>query len=1702
MNVSEKRSTVVFTVLLGTLLGVMSFADSTFAQRANPAGARVAAGTTRDDASTRSEPHTEETDFQHASLQTDPEIQTLLQRARDYADSEQYDTAVRLLQKIFEDGDRVMVQVGDRVYRPASLTAQQMLADLPYEALETYRLLVDADASAILVTPGARRDPATLQKVVRRYFMSSQGDEAAYRLACLYIDRHQFTRAHRLLKSIRRYHSDSSIPEEDILARLAFVSAMQGNRDQGRRYWEDLKKLYDSDPLPRGLKMIEPRLADDGSPPTGEPSRKAAAGIPANLLDETQQAGLASIWEQAAKTKQDEDDSTREVKQELLRQVWIEHAHRPTDQIVYDGEFLWHSSNVGVSCFRKASGEQLWQNSAGTPLWEKDPRQRRVIINHRIRQYNWREVAYFRNRVQGRISLIGDRLFRIEDHLETMPRRRRVQQGKRTHYITERQGSRLVSYAAAGGNQLWEIGGQLSGEDAFLAGARFMSPPEPAGSHLLTTVEKKDGLYLLALDPESGNILWQRFLCAYVAPPLPPEATVGLYVEDGEVYIATGKGVVFAVDAHDGHVYWAAVYEGNAAGPSFRRSFNRGAAQPDNEREKGWSDNLVFAAGNRLLVLPSDAASIMSLERSTGELQYERTTDGDRHAVGLTAKGVITAGEDFVRMRLFKNGRVHWTTELTAPTGRAFLAGGRILLPHDTAISVLDAASGGLQRTLHVGLSGDLPLGNLYSDGERLYAAGLGRVMALSSGEHLLAELNAKVEKNPTAGTYLARGRFFLKTARYQKAVRDLREARSRALQDPRRERFQTLSQDLQNVRKQKREVASQLAWFADSFERADLGEDYEVASGQADIQNGVLRMTGGSQMIVKLNEKITGDFAVDVVGWQKERPCDLSFKLHITGPDQPRHEIYAQFGANWNVRNMLQINGQRVVVNNDYLIKQGTKHRLRLVKQGDRLTMYVDGKRVLDHSGKIPQGPQTQTILHLYGFGRDHYFDDLSVRKLGGEAASTAHPGEPESDKRAQLKEKMEELEQREAAIQEEQQEMKGAGYVAPADPREVLFQALLKFAAQPEAGQDVLTEAEQLAESPGEHASFLMTAAKQALGRDNIRQAVLHYIDLGRKSGDTLLQLDPRQPGLKTSAPQWSRIRLRQLRKERGEAVAEVIRQAASDHLDQVLQQPDRSFPDLYRILQTYPASSVAARAGLQAALAAEKAGKIAEAELILEGMRRSRVEVSVVAGLVGLARLYERQGWQRQASDTWEIVAEHHPNQEIPSGDGQLSAGALARKAIRRIEQSASKEYLHPKDMPDPPYRLLWKESLSGYLLRRQLGQDALSEFLDENVVVVDYGKRKLVCKDVRSGKLQWEQAFQRRHQMAHLGHVLFTVQPVARAVSLLDGRTMWETDLGMANPRAGNVRGSGGSGIVVVTGELPGAGHAIFGLNAVSGQIQWRRHIAQRNRPHLMVLGSYVVDMSRAAQDRTARVYDVSSGDILTGDFPLPRGHQFWTLNGYVAQEGGDFVLRTLPEGKRAWKLPLPAANGASLRAVKGSPKGLYMSQKQIALIDPINRKIAWKLSADDEKRQHVGQATYDPRREEILLWKRFREGNKWMNEAIVIDAMGGQTISRTALGSQMRFYHRGRPAVNDRYFAVMEYVRKKQKKRTITHRRYRLVRREDGKVLDDVRLPHLKDLEDREKRLSFNLQVVGDTIVLSGGGKIMVYEHDPTARTKD
>ncbi|MCF7855540.1 MAG: hypothetical protein K9N51_12130, partial [Candidatus Pacebacteria bacterium] len=81
--------------------------------------------------------------YQHAGIEVDPDIQTFLQRAYTYAESHQYDTVARLLQKVVDDGRGTLLNVAPRVYRPADMAAIAMLTELPEDALDTYRILVD-----------------------------------------------------------------------------------------------------------------------------------------------------------------------------------------------------------------------------------------------------------------------------------------------------------------------------------------------------------------------------------------------------------------------------------------------------------------------------------------------------------------------------------------------------------------------------------------------------------------------------------------------------------------------------------------------------------------------------------------------------------------------------------------------------------------------------------------------------------------------------------------------------------------------------------------------------------------------------------------------------------------------------------------------------------------------------------------------------------------------------------------------------------------------------------------------------------------------------------------------------------------------------------------------------------------------------------------------------------------------------------------------------------------------------------------------------------------------------------------------------------------------------------------------------------------------------------------------------------------------
>src|SRR5207249_5838538 len=115
-----------------------------------------------------------------------------------------------LWQKVLDEaGDTLMVQKIIEPLGPASTPlmiygsvtqqVERTLAKLPPAALASYRTSADADARALLAAAGPAGEEEALAQVVRRFFLSSIGDDAAYKRACLALDRHEFLGASRLL---------------------------------------------------------------------------------------------------------------------------------------------------------------------------------------------------------------------------------------------------------------------------------------------------------------------------------------------------------------------------------------------------------------------------------------------------------------------------------------------------------------------------------------------------------------------------------------------------------------------------------------------------------------------------------------------------------------------------------------------------------------------------------------------------------------------------------------------------------------------------------------------------------------------------------------------------------------------------------------------------------------------------------------------------------------------------------------------------------------------------------------------------------------------------------------------------------------------------------------------------------------------------------------------------------------------------------------------------------------------------------------------------------------------------------------------------------------------------------------------------------------------------------------------------------------
>ena len=493
-----------------------------------------------------------------------------------------------------------------------------------------------------------------------------------------------------------------------------------------------------------------------------------------------------------------------------LVQTWRRNDWQPAAQLLFEPGRVYVHALTAAQCLDKATGRQLFRTHEHEIPYDAGEELALANLHKAMpgtvrRPFVLAEVCAFGNRLDSSIAIINGTLYVLETP-KAAGIDPRVPDAINQAAATGRRVNELVAYGAhgdrpesnkkGGGKFRWKRGGDLvrpvnavansndvdsaqtSPTDEVLAAAkssnqpapaasvdienevRFVSAPVPTSTGVVCAVRDGVSLWLYAVSPRSeGRVVWKSYLCDEPRGSRAPFSPVGLSVEGGDIYVATGCGLVFCLDETSGVTRWAVRYpRTRAALPAqIRRRFNIQIADI-NLGNQGWTDDLVVPRGRVLVTMPSDGPQLLGLDRRTGELLWSAPKDTNEGAVnyylGVVGDALYAAGRDCVRCYQVTGGRILWELKLDQPShARGCLTPEQIYLPLADEIVEINLARRAIARRTTAKSATNIPLGNLYSDGERLYSAGPNQVIAWTPAMKQVAAPQAVPDRTNTADT-------------------------------------------------------------------------------------------------------------------------------------------------------------------------------------------------------------------------------------------------------------------------------------------------------------------------------------------------------------------------------------------------------------------------------------------------------------------------------------------------------------------------------------------------------------------------------------------------------------------------------------------------------------------------------------------------------------------------------------------------------------------------------------------------------------------------------------------------------------------------------------------------------------------------------------------------------------------------------------
>jgi outer membrane protein assembly factor BamB len=270
-----------------------------------------------------------------------------------------------------------------------------------------------------------------------------------------------------------------------------------------------------------------------------------------------------------------------------------------------------------------------------------------------------------------------------------------------------------------------------------------MAAPVGLGDLILAPVNVGGSIWVYAMNPRrGGELVWRSYLCDEPGGGSDAWSPIQLTVDGSSVYAVCGTGVVFALDAMTGMIRFARRYPRTGEPNNMMERFGNEMELLDLD---GWQEDIAIPAGDVLLVFASDYNAIWAINQQTAEFVW-RTDNRPFGAkfdylIGVSGDYVYVGGRDTIgAISLQAQGRWEWVYSLPeASSGRAMLTTDAIYVPLGSSIQKLGLrgrnGDGEVMGTFPVVLGTGAPIGNLFSDGEKIWVSGGNRLYVLGDDD-------------------------------------------------------------------------------------------------------------------------------------------------------------------------------------------------------------------------------------------------------------------------------------------------------------------------------------------------------------------------------------------------------------------------------------------------------------------------------------------------------------------------------------------------------------------------------------------------------------------------------------------------------------------------------------------------------------------------------------------------------------------------------------------------------------------------------------------------------------------------------------------------------------------------------------------------------------------------------------------------------